>query len=130
MANTTVNPYTNLKMWLRYEMLDIDAIIEAIDRRSAIEKIKKELLKKLDDEQKQSNKIKDGKMTFSTFYKNTSEKASTLEEVRAKIKKLTRESDIYTRLDQIIVLQLNQAAIQFFKERKLLLYYKAMKLFS
>ena len=52
MANTTVNPYTNLKMWLRYEMLDIDAIIEAIDRRSAIEKIKKELLKKLDDEQK------------------------------------------------------------------------------
>ena len=69
-------------------------------------------------------------MTFSTFYKNTSEKASTLEEVRAKIKKLTRESDIYTRLDQIIVLQLNQAAIQFFKERKLLLYYKAMKLFS
>ena len=111
-------------------MLDIDAIVEAIDRRAVIEKVKTEIMSKLKNETKQANKIKEGQLTFSTFYKNNSEKATTLEEVNAKVKKFQREGETYNRLYQIITLQLNQAAIQFFKERKLILYYKAMKLFS
>jgi len=34
------------------------------------------------------------------------------------------------KLTAIVTLQLNQGAIQFFKDRKLSMYYKAMQLFS
>ena len=130
MVNQTVNPYTNLKMWLRYEMLDIDSIIEAIDKRAYLEKLKNDLELKLEDDKKQRNKIKDGKLTLSTFYKSETEKAVTLEQIEQKIMKGERDTEVYNRLTQIVTLQLNQAAIQFFKDRKLSQYYKAMKLFS
>ena len=35
-----VNPYTNYKMFLKYEILDIDAICEAVEKRSDLEKRK------------------------------------------------------------------------------------------
>jgi hypothetical protein len=42
LQESLVNPYTNYKMWLRFEQLDIDAIWESIQKRTDLEKAKEE----------------------------------------------------------------------------------------
>jgi len=32
------NPFIHVKMWLKYEILEIDAILEAIEKRAELEK--------------------------------------------------------------------------------------------
>jgi len=41
------NPFTNLIRWLRFEVLDLNAILEAIERKNDLEKKKNEKIKKL-----------------------------------------------------------------------------------
>lgn len=68
LQHTQVNPYSNYKMWLRYEQLDIEAICEAIEKRGELEKKKYAKQVKLADEVETRIKIKEGRSTMKTFY--------------------------------------------------------------
>jgi len=41
------NPFTNLIRWLRYEILDLVAMLEAIERKNDLEKKKNDKIKKM-----------------------------------------------------------------------------------
>lgn len=38
LPNTLTNPFINVKMWLKYEVLEIEAIMESIEKRHELEK--------------------------------------------------------------------------------------------
>ncbi len=43
------NPFTMMRHWLKYEMLELDAILEAFETRHAIEKRLRELISRYRD---------------------------------------------------------------------------------
>jgi hypothetical protein len=125
-----VNPYTNYKMFLKYEILDIDAICEAVEQRFELEKRKIKAEKNLAQDLKDSMKIRDGKLTIGTIFKSGEAKREALEKLENKCKLGHTEVESFLKLTHIVTLQLNQGAIQYFKSQKLSQYYKAVNLMA
>lgn len=51
------NPFIHVKMWLKYEILEIDAIAEAIEKRAELEKRRNTRHTKRIDDLKELNKL-------------------------------------------------------------------------
>jgi hypothetical protein len=125
-----VNPYTNYKMFLKYEILDIDAICEAVEKRSDLEKRKIKAERTLTQDLRDSMKIRDGKFTMGTLFKSDGAKREALSRLEKKCKTGNDEVESFLKLTHIVTLQLNQGAIQYFKSQKLSQYYKAVNLMA
>ena len=57
-----------MKLWIKWEMLDILALQEAIDRKSALENKKQKRLHKKESNQKDLQKLNNGKNTIKTIF--------------------------------------------------------------
>lgn len=56
-----------MKLWIKWEMLDIIALLEAIDRKSELENQKQKRLSKKESNQKDLEKLNNGKNTIKTM---------------------------------------------------------------
>ena len=59
-----------MKLWLKWETLDIAAILEAIDEKSDLESKKNSILSRRSSKQKELEKLKLGKSTIKTMFKS------------------------------------------------------------
>jgi hypothetical protein len=57
-----------MRLWLKFELLDLEALFSAIRARSAIEKSYLEKLNSLIDEKSTLQKIERKQFTFSSFF--------------------------------------------------------------
>jgi len=76
------NPFTVMRRWLSYEILDLEAILEAIAKKSEMEDRRRALTaKRLADQQKLEN-MRSGKDNIYTFFLSNAakrEKITTLQ---------------------------------------------------
>jgi len=68
LQNTITNPFTNVKVWLKYEVLEIDAILEAIEKRSELEKRRNARQTKRMDDLKELNNLENDKFTLGSVF--------------------------------------------------------------
>jgi hypothetical protein len=68
--NNMQNPFTLMRNWLKFEFLELEAIMEAFETRNAVEKKLRDLITKYRDDTDELKKVEAGKMSLKTFYKN------------------------------------------------------------
>lgn len=63
-----------MRLWLKYEIYDIEAVLYAIEKRNQMEKTRSAKAQKRHDEQKELNKLENGKFSLGNMFSNTQSK--------------------------------------------------------
>ena len=93
-----------MRRWLKFEILDIEAIQEAINKKSEMEKRKILKVNKRNEDQEDLYKMKQGKDTFFTFFKSKEGKINKITELTNSIASCERDIECLDLLHKIIVL--------------------------
>ena len=123
------NPFKVMIRWLKFEILDIEAILEAISQKNEMEKRQLQRIAQRDEERKSIQNILEGKDSFKTFFMGKKEKITKITNLTQSINAAGQDIECLGLLQKIIVLQLNQAAIQFFKRDKFTTYNHTVNLY-
>ena len=82
------NPFKIMKLWVRWEMIDIIAFLEAVDIKAQLESKKHKRIQKKESDQKELQKLNQGKNTLKSIFQSQDQKVN-------KITTLTRSiSDV------------------------------------
>lgn len=85
MPRAIENPYRKFKHWIKEEIIDFHALVEAISQRESIEGSKSKAESKRKDAQATLDKLNAGKKTLKTFFKSASAKANEITNLTQKI---------------------------------------------
>lgn len=70
------NPFKVMIRWLKFEILDIEAILEAIGQKNEMEKRQLQRIELRDEERLSLKNILEGKESFKTFFMSKKEKVT------------------------------------------------------
>ena len=62
------NPFTDMRRWLKFEILDLQAILEAIDKKNEMEKRRNKKILDRKDAIKQIKDMREGKDSLKTYF--------------------------------------------------------------
>ena len=124
------NPFTVMRRWLKFELLDLQAILEAIKKKNEMEKRRQTKVSTRNDEKEELFKMKEGQNTLRSFFMGKDAKINRITELTNSIQNAEKDIECLSLLHKIIVLQLNQAAIQFFKRDKFTTYNHTVNLYA
>lgn len=119
-----------MKLWLKWETLDISAMLEAIDGKSELEGKRFAVVRKKATKQKELEKLQGGKKTMGTLFKSQSSIVNTITNLTREIQGIEREAECYDMYIRTIALQINHAAIPYFKKDKVTLYNDLINTYS
>ena len=123
------NPYIILMDWSYAEILDLEAILEAIETRRKYLGIIEKIELKIDNMKKNLNKIQAGKKSLSQIFSKKSKEemsADSAKEIDALEYELKNSKDCF----RVISLRLIKKEIAMFKQAKIDTYKHIMKVFS
>jgi len=100
-----------MRRWLKFEILDLEAILLAIDTSNEMDKKTKQKVVQRNSDMKALRELKDGKDSIRTFFRSKEGKVNKITTLTDSIQRADRDIDCLSLLYKIIVLQLNQAAI-------------------
>lgn len=119
-----------MKLWLKWEMADTAAMLEAIDIKSELEGKRFSILQKRQTKQKELDKLKSGKNTLKTVFKSQNSIVNSITNLTREIQTIDKEIECYDVYIRTIVLQINYAAIPYFKKDKVGLYNDLINTYS
>ena len=124
------NPFTVMRRWLKFELLDLQAILEAIKKKNEMEKRRQAKVTQRNEEKEELWKMKEGQSTLRSFFMGKDAKINRITELTNSVGSAEKDIECLSLLHKIIVLQLNQAAIQFFKRDKFTTYNHTVNLYA
>ena len=62
------NPFTDMRRWLKFDILDLQAILEAIDKKNEMEKRRNKKIIDRKDAIKQIKDMREGKDSLKTYF--------------------------------------------------------------
>ena len=124
------NPFTVMRRWLKFELLDLCAILEAIKKKNEMEKRRQTKVAQRNDEKEELFKLQEGHSTLRSLFMGKDSKINRITELTNSIQNAEKDIECLSLLHKIIVLQLNQAAIQFFKRDKFTTYNHTVNLYA
>ena len=124
------NPFTDMRRWLKFEILDLQAILEAIDKKNEMEKRRNKKNMDRKDAIKQIKDMQAGKDSLRTYFMTQQGKVNKITQLTEEVVKAENDIECLGLLHKIVVIQLNQAAIQFFKRDKFTTYNHTVNLYS
>ncbi len=124
------NPFTIMRRWLKFEIYDLEAIIDAVDKSNEMEKKKSAKVKQKNQDIETLRGLKEGKETFSSFFRSKEGTINKSTQLTESISRGDRDIESLDLLVKIVILQLNQAAIQFFKREKFGTYNHTINLYA
>ena len=62
------NPFADMRRWLKFELLDLEAILEAIDKKNEMEKRRNKKINDRKDAIKEIKDMRDGKDSIRTYF--------------------------------------------------------------
>jgi hypothetical protein len=65
-----------MRNWVKSELMELQALIEAISRKEGVEAARTNAIKKIKDRKETIDKMNQGKFTFKGMFKNQGEKAT------------------------------------------------------
>ena len=113
-----VNPYTSVREWLRADILDVEAMIEAINREILMEEDIASMETNLEKKKKGLESIQGGKKSISDRIFSKTPEARLAEEER-KIEELESSREALSRINSICIGKLLQFDIPKFKQQKI-----------
>jgi hypothetical protein len=130
LPKTVINPFKVMKLWLKWETLDIAAMMEAVYAKGDLDGKKNAILKKRADKQKELEKLKAGKGGFLTKFKSQNSIVNSITNLTREIQTINREIECYEAYIKVLTLQINHAAIPYFKKDKVSLYNDLINTYS
>ena len=124
------NPFTDMRRWLKFEILDLQAILEAIDKKNEMEKRRNKKILERRESIKEIESMKSGKDSFRTWLMSKQGKVDRITALTEGVVRAENDIECLGLLHKIVVIQLNQAAIQFFKRDKFTTYNHTVNLYS
>eukprot|EP00347_Sterkiella_histriomuscorum_P019166 403342692 len=125
-----VNPFKIMKLWIKWEQLDIDAINEAISAKSSLERGRyRELLRKSDN-QRALDKLKKGEKTIKTIFMSKKGQINKITQLTQKITDAEKQMECFDLYLKIVTMQQLHAAIPFFKRDKVQIYNDLINTYS
>lgn len=122
LPSTLQKPIRTLKLWVKYEQLDILAILEAIEIRHQLQQKRASHVQKNLDYQAELEKLNQGKTSLKTLFSTKDGKVSRITELTRKIAESQKEVECLDAYLRLVILQISQAMIPYFQKDKALLY--------
>lgn len=123
------NPYFNAYMWIKGEFLDISGMYDSLQGREGVMKAQLNTEQKKREDQKEVDKLTQGKQTIKAFFKSKSQKESNILTLQASIEIGTQEIADFKKLINFLTIYHGEVAIQKFKTAKAKMYLKALNNF-
>ena len=101
------NPFSNMRRWLKFELLDLRAILQAIEKKNEMDDKRQERIRKRNTDKANLQMMREGKNSFRTFFMSKDSKISRITELTNSISATERDIECLDLLHKIIVLQLN-----------------------
>lgn len=101
------NPFTDMRRWLKFEILDLNAILEAIDKKNETEKRRNKQIEDRREAIKQIKDMKEGKDTLRTYFMSQNGKVNKITELTDKVTRAENDIECLGLLHKIVVIQLN-----------------------
>ena len=114
---------------MKSEILEMNALIEAISRKEGVEGARQRALQKIRSRKETIDKMNQGKFTFKGLFKSTGEKASQVQSMLNQISDLEKDVKNYEIIRNFLIIYLAEVAIPQFKEKKFGSYITAMSSF-
>ena len=124
-----VNPYKEAYLWLKGELLDVQGMYDGLVGRELVMKQQLGTEQKKRDDQKEMQKLSEGKTTFKSLLKSKSKKEESILTLKAGIEVADNEIAEYKKLNNYLTIYHGQVAIPTFKQAKQSLYLKNLNSF-
>ncbi len=98
------NPFRIMKLWAKWEMLDIEAIIAAIDMKSKMEARRAEKISSKESNKKDLDKLNTGKNTLTTMFMSKDGKVNKITSLTRVISQSEKELECMNLFLKICVL--------------------------
>lgn len=124
------NPFVRFKYWVKEEIIDLHALLEAISHKSSIESKKLKIQNKIKSANSDLDKLNSGKKTLKTFWKSQSAKASMITNLTTFIAQAEKDIENLDKMSKIVTVYLHTKVIPDFKAKKVKGYVDILKDFS
>jgi len=98
------NPFSNMRRWLKFELLDLKAILQAIEKKNEMDNRRKEKIRKRDKDRLDLQNMRDGQVSFRTLFMGKESKISRITNLTNSIGNTERDIECLELLHKIIVL--------------------------
>jgi len=123
------NPYTDAYIWLKGEFLDVQGMYDGLMGRESVMKSQLATEQKKRDDQKELNKMSEGKKTIKSIFKSKSQKESGILSLKAGLEIADQEIADFKKLITFLTIYHGQTAIPKFKQAKAKMYLKSLNNF-
>ena len=113
------NPYQEMLNWLKGEVMDLQALLEAISHKEGIEGQRNRAEKNKKDNKGSLDKINAGKSTFKTFFKGSSGKASEITNLTTQIAQSDKDIEFLEKIVHVLAIYLAEKVVPDFKRHKI-----------
>lgn len=120
----------HIRNWVKGEMMELTALLEAISRKEGVESTKIKQMTKMKDDKSTVDKMSSGKFTIKGLFKSPSSKAATTQSILQNISQVEKDIANYDVIKSYLVIYLAEVAIPYFKYQKQKSYVNAMTHFS
>ena len=93
-----------MRRWLKFEILDLNAILEAIDKKNETEKRRNKQIEDRREAIKQIKDMKEGKDTLRTYFMSQNGKVNKITELTDKVTKAENDIECLALLHKIVVI--------------------------
>lgn len=124
------NPFIRFKYWVKEEIIDLHALLEAIGHKNSLESRKAKLEAKIKNTNVELEKLNAGKKTLKTLFKSQSGKANTITNLTTFIAQAEKDVEYYEKLIKIVTVHLHDSVLPKFKGSKVKGYIASLKDFS
>ena len=124
------NPFIHVRNWVKGEIMDLDALLQAILRKEAVDGMKFKTITQLKQNRDTVDKMNTGKFTFKAMFKSQSGKTAETQNILSSISQEEKDIQNYDTIRQYLLVYLKEIAIPAFKNSKMNNYKRAMRLFS
>jgi len=124
------NPYKVMRLLLNLESLDIAAMLEAIETKSDLEGKRFSLNQRKQQKQRELDKLKSGKSSMKTMFKSQNSIVNSITNLTREIANTEKEIECYDIYIKTLIIQINHAAIPYFKKDKVGLYNDLINTYS
>ena len=117
-------------MWLKYEILEIEAILESIEKRAELEKRRNARHQKLIDDLKELNNLQNDKFMLGSIFMSKDQIQRRITELKKGIETCESQLHDYENLAKLATMSLVKNTIPFFKTCKFQTYYQSVNQFT
>ena len=119
-----------MKLWLKWETMDITAMMEAVEAKSELDGKRLSIMQRKQSKVKELEKLKTGKSSIKTMFKSQNSIVNSITNLTREIQQTEKEVECYDIYIKTLTLQINHAAIPYFKKDKVSLYNDLINTYS